>query len=65
MIPWKDAATEPGISALRMAPRIIKFGKVIDAFSFMLPTQNLVIDVKAKVACWKQQTGDVALPRSF
>lgn len=57
MIPWKDAAQSRGYQS-SMALPIIKFGKVIGAFSFYAPTKNFFDE--SEVALLEEATGDVA-----
>ncbi|HNL64810.1 MAG TPA: GAF domain-containing protein, partial [Ferruginibacter sp.] len=57
MAPWKDAALSRGYRS-SMALPIIKFGKVIGAFSFYAPVKNFFDD--SEIALLEEATGDVA-----
>ncbi len=57
MIPWKEAALGRGYRS-SMALPIIKFGKVIGAFSFYAPVKNFFD--QSEIALLEEATGDVA-----
>lgn len=57
MIPWKEAALGQGYRS-SMALPIIKYGKVIGAFSFYAPKKNFFD--KSEIALLEEATGDVS-----
>ncbi|HMU11117.1 MAG TPA: PAS domain S-box protein, partial [Ferruginibacter sp.] len=57
MIPWKEAALGQGYCS-SMALPIIKYGKVIGAFSFYAPKKNFFDE--SEIALLEEATGDVS-----
>ncbi len=57
MIPWKEAALDRGYRS-SMALPIIKFGKVVGAFSFYAPVKDFFDETE--IALLEEATGDVS-----